>query len=218
MEQITLPCALRNETGSNVSRRLRRENRLPCVVYGRKKDPVHLSVGRTEIETLVRAGTRMVQLDVAGERQHALIKAVQHDFMGDAVVHVDFARVAMDEKIELAVPIETIGTAKGTLSGGVLDLVHKELQISCLPGNIPDQISVRVTDLEIADRILVKDLSLPPGVTTDEDPTLTVLVVHPPTVMAKAADEEAPETAEGAEPEVIGKGKEKEEGDQEPES
>jgi len=217
MDQTTLACALREKTGTATSRRLRRDNRVPCVVYGHKQDPVHLSVDGAEIEKLVHAGTRMVQLDVGGRREQALIKSVQHNAMGDAIVHVDFTRVAMDERIELAVPIETVGTAKGALAGGVLDLVHKELQVSCLPGNIPEEISVKVTDLQIGDRILVRDLPLPSDVTTSEDPGMTVVVVHPPTVVEVVSAEEEPEAGETAEPEVIGKSKEKEEGEEEAE-
>src|SRR3989304_7259459 len=113
MEQMTLACALRKQTGSTVSRRLRRENRVPCVVYGRKQDAVHMSIDRAQIEDVVKTGTRMVELDMDGRREYALIKDVQHDFMGEAIIHVDFARIAMDAAIELAVPLETAGTAKG---------------------------------------------------------------------------------------------------------
>ena len=207
MEQLTLECKMRETMGSRASKQVRRERGVPAVVYGRHQENLHVCVDREQLEHILDAGSRMVTLAIAGKHESVLIKAVQYDAMGDDVIHTDFVRVAMDERLELSVPVETVGTAEGTKSGGMMDLVHRELQVSCLPADIPDQITIRVTDMGIGDHIAIKDIELPKGVTALNDPETVVCVVHPPAVAEEA--EEAEEGEEGAaEPEVIAKGKE----------
>lgn len=218
MEQFSLECAKRTETGTAASRRLRRAKRLPAVVYGLKEDAASVSVDMEAFEKILLAGSRMVTLDVEGKQEPVLISAVQHDSLGDRLVHVDFTRVDLKEKVELAVPVETFGVAKGTQAGGMLDLVMHEIYISCLPTNIPENITVRVGDLEIGDRVTVADLDLPDGVEVRHDPETPVIVVHPPAV-EEAVEAEAEEEGEGAgEPEVIAKGKEEDKKEEESDS
>jgi len=218
MEQFTLECERRTETGTAASRRLRRTRRLPAVVYGRKEDAANVSVDTEAFEKILHAGSRMVTLNVEGKQEPVLISAVQHDSLGDRLVHVDFTRVDLSEEVELAIPVETVGIAKGTQAGGMLDLVMHEIHISCLPTSIPENVTVRVADLEIGDRVTVADLDLPDGVTALDDPETPVIVVHPPVVEA-VAEPEGEEEAEGAaEPEVIAKGKEEDEKEEGPES
>lgn len=218
MEQISLECNKRSETGTAACGRLRRDGRLPAVVYGLKEDTASVSVDLDAFEKILHAGSRMVTLDVEGKEEPVLISAVQHDALGDRLVHVDFTRIDLKEKVELAIPIETVGVAKGTQAGGMMDLVMHELHISCLPTNIPDNVTVRVTDLEIGDHVTVADLELPDGIEALHTPETPVIVVHPPTVEEVAETEDEEEAEQGAEPEVISKGKEEDKKEEGPES
>jgi len=218
MEQFILECEKRTEMGTAASRRLRRARRLPAVVYGLKRDAANVSVETEAFEEILHAGSRMVTLNVEGKQEPALISAVQHDSLGDQVVHVDFTRVDLAEEVELAIPVETVGIAKGTQAGGMLDLVLHEVHISCLPTSIPENVTVRVADLEIGDHVTVADLDLPDGVTALHDLETPVIVVHPPTVAAAVEPEAEEEAEEAAEPEVIAKGKDEDKKEEGPES
>jgi large subunit ribosomal protein L25 len=139
---------------------------------------------------------------------------VQWDHLGKDLLHVDFARVAADERIVLTVPIELRGTAPGVTAGGVLDQPIHTLSIECLAISIPDTIRVNIGELQIGSAIHVRDLALPAGVKAMSDPEAIVVQVKQP-----VAEEEAPvaaEAAEAAEPEVIG-AKEKAEAEEESE-
>ena len=105
MEQLTLECKMREATGSRASQQVRRARGVPAVVYGHKQENLHVSVDRDQLEHILQSGSRMVTLSVAGKHETVLIKAIQHDAMGDVVIHADFTRVAMDERLELGVPI-----------------------------------------------------------------------------------------------------------------
>jgi len=175
---------------------------VPAVLYGHKEDVVSLALPAVEFEALLRAGARMVDLDLGVGPQKALIKDVQFDALGQDILHVDFVRVALDETVEVTVPIETHGTAAGVKEGGSLDLILHEVTVTCLPQAIPEAIRVRVDDLEIGERLHLREVPLPPGVTAVGDPEATVVTVHPPLV---AAEEVPAEEAASAAPEVIGK-------------
>jgi len=199
----------RTECGSASARRLRRAGRLPVVLYGHKEDTVALAVPWAEFEAVLHAGARMVDVDVDGRAEKALVKDVQFDPLGDTVLHVDLVRVAMDETVEVTVPIELHGTAAGVKEGGGLDQLLHEVTVTCLPENIPETIRARVDDLEIGRILHLREVDLPPGVTPVGDPEAPVATVHPPMVEEEAVPVEG-ETAP-ATPEVIGKGPREEE-------
>ncbi|MEW6358887.1 MAG: 50S ribosomal protein L25 [Planctomycetota bacterium] len=205
----------REAKGSAAARRLRREGKVPGVLYGHKEATIAIMLPERELSHVIRSGARMLDIKVGGKAEKALIKEVQYDPISLDLLHIDLARVAMDETVVVEVPIETSGTPKGAADGGVLDLLLKNLEIECLPADIPTEIKVKVAELGIDESILVKDLVLPPGVKVsgDVNPEAIVVAVHPPRkeeeVVAAAAA--APEEAEAAaEPEVIGE-KEREE-------
>jgi large subunit ribosomal protein L25 len=167
-----------------------------------------------EVEKAIRRGVRVVDLKAGGKEEKALIRDVQWDHLGKDLLHVDFARVAADERIVLTVPIELRGTAPGVTAGGVLDQPMHTLSIECLAISIPDTIRVNIAELQIGSAIHVRDLVLPAGVKAMSDPEAIVVQVKQP-----VAEEEAPvaaEAAEAAEPEVIG-AKEKAEAEEESE-
>jgi len=218
METPSLSATKRQELGSRASRRLRAEGMLPAVLYGHRRDTVHLTLPRKDFEHVFHHGARLVDLEIGGTVETAVIKELQYDMMGDQVVHVDFARVAMDEKLEVAVPVELHGLAIGTTHGGILDHVLVDLEVSCLPRDIPDVIRIEVAQLDVGGVIHVRDITPPPGVEFRQDPDAPVVMVHAPLHAEVAA---APAAAvegeiEAAEPELIGrKEREAEEGDEE---
>ncbi|NOZ22827.1 MAG: 50S ribosomal protein L25 [Planctomycetes bacterium] len=202
---------VRETRGSAAARRLRREGKVPGVLYGHKRATVSIALPERELSYVIRTGVRMLDIKVGGEAEKALIKELQYDPISLELLHIDLARVAMDETVVVEVPIDTSGTPKGAADGGVLDLLLKEIEIECLPANIPTEIKVKVSDLGVGESLLVKDLVLPPGVKPSEevDPEAIVVTLHAPREEAEEEDE-IEEAEKAAEPEVISE-KEREE-------
>jgi large subunit ribosomal protein L25 len=211
-EAVTLAGQVRNTRGTHLARRLRKQGFVPGVIYGHQEATVALSLPADEVERAIRHGVRVVDLQTDGATQKALIRDVQWDHLGKELLHVDFARVAADERVVLTVPLEIRGTAPGIAAGGVLDQPLHSLSVECLAVHVPDSIRVNVGELQLDGVIQVKDLVLPPDVKAMTDPE--AIVVH---ITAKQVEPEAapvPEAAGTSEPEVIGrKAAEEEEGE-----
>jgi large subunit ribosomal protein L25 len=208
MAQTTiLEAKVRTGAGSIATRKVRREGMIPAVLYGHKEPTLVLAIPHGEFEAIVRSGQRMIDLKIDSKQQKALIKDVQYDHMGDEILHVDFARVSLTERITLSVPVVMAGHAPGQAEGGVLDMVLKSLEVKCLPTNIPENIKVSISELKIGDSIFVKNVPPIEGVEILNDPEAIVVTVHAPREEVVAAPEEAA-VVEGAaapaEPEVIG--------------
>src|SRR5438270_8508974 len=146
MKFVTQP---RDGRGTRAARRLRKHGLVPAVLYGHKEATVAVALPAEELEKAVRHGARVVDLQTDGNVQKALIKELQWDHLGKELLHVDFARVAIDERIEITVPIELRGTAPGVNAGGVLDQPLHELSVECLAIRIPDSIRVSIQDLQV---------------------------------------------------------------------
>ena len=205
MEEIKLDVEIRNEVGSRKSKRLRRDLFIPAIVYGGKQNPTPLKVDRKTFERIIRLhkGENVIyHLNVLeGSKRikdySAITKEVQHDPVTDRILHIDFNRISLTEKIEVKVAIEAKGEPIGVKQGGgSLEHVLWELTVICLPTQIPQSIEVDVSNLKIQDSIHVTDLILPSGVVTKNDPEAIVLTVAPP------MKEVSPEEAEGAPAEV----------------
>ena len=194
----------RNELGSRANKRLRDAGMIPGVIYGHKEAVVPITLPRKETVNHLTHGAHVFDLSIDGKSEKVLVKEVQYDHLGKDVLHVDFARVSLDEKVEVTVPLELKGEPKGEKDGGVLQQVLNELHVECLVTDIPDKIVHNVSDMALDDVVHIKDLKLPQGVKAlhDED----AIVVQ---VKEIKEEETAPAAAEGeAEPEVIGKKKE----------
>jgi len=200
MESATIQATKRGQLGTRPARRLRAEGLIPAVLYGHGRDPVHLAVSVKKVEHLVTSGIHMVDLDIGGTLETALIKEIQFDAMGSHLIHVDLTRVAMDEEVTVSVSIELHGLAKGAASGGTVDHAIQDIDVRCLPHAIPERIRLEIADLDIGDVIHVRDIAPPPGVEFMHDPDTPVVTVHPPI----AAPAEAEEVEVPEEPEVIG--------------
>jgi large subunit ribosomal protein L25 len=207
MAEVTLEVTRREATGKEVAKKLRRDGKVPAVVYGGHREPVAITVDRKSISELLAKsehGMRSVfLLKMAGtdQQRHAMIKELTIDPISRRMKHVDFVRVIMDEKVKVTIPVHVTGTAIGVKEGGLMDFQVRELHVECLPTAIPDSIDVDVTPLGAHEYFRVKDLKLPEGVTVMDDPERVVVGV------AHAKAEAEPEAEATAEPEVIKKGK-----------
>lgn len=222
----TLEVGRREELGKNASRRLRREQRVPAVIYGGGVDPIAIQVPQRAMQDLLRASgeNAVFQLKLQGTDQtrNTMIKDIQYDALTGNLVHVDFQRIRLDELVHVKVPIEVIGTPTGVKNeGGILDFILREVEIECFPGDIPDQIECDVSGLQMNENIELGELPFPDNVTLLEDRDRVVAAVAPPRLVEEEEEEGEEEElleAEGEEPEVIQKGKEDEEGEAETES
>ena len=192
----------RPELGSRANKRLRDSGFVPGVVYGHKEAVVPITLPRKELAGHLHHGTQLFDLALDGKSEKVLVKEVQYDHLGIEVIHVDFARVSLDEKVEVTVPLELKGTPKGEAEGGVLQQIISELEIECLVTDIPEAIRHNVADLEKDAVLHIRDLKLPAGVRVLQDPELIVATVRE--VLEEAATAVAEEGAP-AEPEVIGR-------------
>lgn len=207
-DSVTLATKKRASRGTAESRRLRKRGLIPAVLYGHQQETVPLTIAQEEFATILRHHTRVVDLDYDGKKQKALIREVQWDHLGHDVLHVDFARVAEDERIKIDVRIELRGTAPGATGGGVLDQPLHTLHIECPAISVPESIRVSIGELQLGQAIHVRELNLPPGVKALNDPDAIVVHITAPAVEVEAA---AAPVAETAEPEVIGRAKAEEE-------
>ena len=222
MEQINFDVQIRKNTGSAKARQIRRTNLIPGIVYGGGSKPTIIQADRKAYDRIYRqhAGESLIyHLNLVDEGKKisdfpAIIKDVQLHPVTDEVIHIDFNRISLDKEIEINVKILVKGEAVGVKrDGGTLEHLMWELDIICLPTNIPHHLEADVTNLGVHDSIHVKDLALPQGVRTKHDPESVVITVagsmREETAAAPAEGEAA--AATGAEPEVL-KEKKKEEG------
>jgi large subunit ribosomal protein L25 len=211
-ESVELAIEKRDGRGTRKARKLREKGHVPGVVYGHKEETVSVSVAADALMSAVRHGARVVDLRSDGGLQKAQIAELQWDHLGMELLHVDFRRVAADERIHVTVAVEVKGIAPGVTAGGVLDQPIHTLAIECLAASVPESVRINVNELQLGGAIHVRDLHLPPGVTALADPDAIVVHVTAPQAEPEAA---AAPGAEQAEPEVIGRKAAAEEGEEE---
>jgi large subunit ribosomal protein L25 len=225
MKTIELNVERRTETGKGPARRSRANGKIPAVVYGAGKPTVSVHLDRRALTDAFREGAgenAIFLLKLAGSDQsrHAMIRELSRDPVSREPLHIDFVRVQMDAKIRVKVPIEVTGIATGVKNdGGILDFVTREIEIECLPGNIPENLPIDVSALAIGDALRVSAMQAPEGVEIVEDPERVLVHVAHPTKEAEPVAAAAEAAAEPTEPEVLKKGKvaTEEEGAAEPE-
>ncbi len=198
-EEITLRAEGRAQTGKGAARRMRRDGFVPAVVYGHGRESVHLRIRADELDGVlsrIRAGTTMIglKIDGGGSRKVLIRELQRHPFRSD-ILHVDFFQIREDERIRVAVPLRLIGQAQGVEEGGILQQLRHEIQVECLPSDIPESFELDVTALLIGDSLHVADFDAG-GVTVLDDLDLTVCAVVPPTVMKVEEEEEELEEIE----------------------
>jgi len=194
--------------GSAVARRLRKTGQIPAVVYTRGEEAKAISVPETEWEVLSRHDVNLITLKSAdGKETLALIKEVQNDFIRNATMHLDFMAVRKDQVISAKVGIHAGHAAPaGASAGGILDQNIHEVEVECLPDDMPESIEVDVSALNVGDALHISEIPLPKGVKILNHPELVVFVVIDPNAQPEEAPAEAAEGEEGAaaEPEIVG--------------
>ncbi len=195
MQQKQMNIELRTKTGTGVSRRLRVADMVPGVVYGKGLDPMPVSIKYRDLQDAISgAGGQNNLITLIGggslDQNIAIVADIQRDAIKRTIKHVDLHRINPKEKLRVTVPVVLTGTAIGVKEGGLLDLAHHELHIECLPGNIPDSISIDVSDLKIAHSIHVSEIVLPEGIVILDQPKIPVV-----SVLGRAKEEEAPAAA-----------------------
>jgi len=217
MEMRQLTIRRREGVGKGRAKRLRRGGEVPAILYGGAQ-PVNIAVTPQDIYRLIHGhegSTQLLRVSFAdsGESRMAIIRDLQYDPVSENLVHVDLQEVAMDQAIQVSVAVHHVGEAVGVKETfGILEMILREVQVSCLPGNIPAVLDADVTSLRIGEVLTVKDLKAPEGVRILNDPNQTVATVAPPAVEEVAAPAAAAEVAAAsAEPEVLTERKPKEE-------
>jgi large subunit ribosomal protein L25 len=200
VQTVQLEAKPRPELGSRANKRLRDAGLIPAVIYGHKEAVVTVTLSKRDTVRHLMRGAHLFDLAVDGKSERVLVKDVQYDHLGLEVIHIDFTRVNLDEKVELSVPLELRGEPKGTADGGVLQQVISELEVECLVTDIPEYIRHNVSEMALNDVLHIKDLTLPQGVRVLQDGDLIVATVKE---IVEVAETPAPEGA--AEPEVIGR-------------
>ena len=202
MATARLSAAARDGSGKGVARSLRREGRIPAVIYGHGREPQSLSIPTRELERLigtVAAASTVIELDLGGRTSRTLIREIQRHPVKRTILHVDFQELVAGERVSVKVPLVYHGTPEGVrVGGGMLDQVMHEVNVEADPSSIPNHIDVDVSAMQIATALHVGDLALPEGVTALDDAGLTVCTVQAPRV-----SEETTAEPTGDEPEVI---------------
>ncbi len=223
---ITLIVDKREDKGTNPSGRLRAKGQVPAVIYGGNKPSVPISVDDLAVREILKqdAGENtifLLKLKGTKEERQAMIKELQVDPISGKFIHIDFIRVTAGHKLNVSIRIDLIGDCVGVRNGGRIDFASRDLAVEVLPRDMFDHIDIDVEDMEIGDVVTVADLEdmLPESGKFLEDPTRVVMVVELPRLVEEEEEEdelglEALESEEGAEPEVIGKGKDEEETDE----
>jgi len=219
-DQVVVEAAPRAERGKNEARRLRQLGKVPAVLYGGKHDAITLSVNAKQVGAILRSEAghnTLFQVDLDGKHEPAILKDWLVDPLSGKLLHVDLLRVAMDVRMRVQVPVHTFGEAAGVkVQGGVFEVVTREVEIECLPGDIPSEFKADVSGLMLNQALRARDLQI--------DTTKLKLLTDPEQVLAhvvtlkveeeKPAEAVAAEGAAPAEPEVIKKGKKEVEGEE----
>jgi len=207
-KQVKLKAEPRTTTGRSAARRLKALGIVPAVIYGGKEKSQPLQVSARDLNAMLSHASGeniLVELEIAGQKaaKTALLQEVQHSPVGGDILHVDFHAISMDEKIEASVPLEPLGISIGVKNaGGLLDQNIRSLTVECFPKDLPDRITVDVSELNIGDSIHVRDIKLPSGVVAKVNADLTAFSVMAPTAEEEPVTPEA-EAAAAAGPEVI---------------
>ncbi len=202
---LLLKAEVREHTGSKAVRKVRRQGRIPAIVYGHKQESMAISLDQHDFLERLHHGYRLIDVQMGRKKEKMLIKEVQYDYLGRSIIHVDLMRVDMSETIKVTVPIELKGIAAGTHESGIIEEHVDRLEIESKVTDIPKTLVVLVKDVHVGDALHASDIELPDGVKLVSPPQ-TLLVTCHLVAAAKTAEEAEEEAPTG--PEVIGEVKE----------
>lgn len=204
MEIINLKASPRETTGNGPSRVLRRDGKVPAILYGPKTETIKLAIDKLDLEPIFKSGAvaqKLLKLEIVGTDggRNVMIKEVQRHPVSLNLLHLDLYEVSMDQKIKVMVPVVTTGKCRGVEMGGMLQIIRRELEVLCRPDQIPEHISIDITDLDVGDSFHVESLQLEGAVEVPADVNFTIL-----TILSTKAEEEG----EGVEAEAAEEGAE----------
>ena len=186
MELVELKTNIRTNTGKGYARELRREGKIPAVLYGPGSETLSLSLLLSDFEQIIKKNrSSQVLLNLVIQNgdsytKHAIVKEVQSEPVTNNLRHIDFYEIAMDRKIMVKVPVVTTGKSIGVELGGTLQMVRRELEVLCLPMEIPEAIEIDVTEFDIGDSLHVKDIPLEGNAEIQADVNFTVVTILSP--------------------------------------
>jgi large subunit ribosomal protein L25 len=221
MATVSLNADSRDAKGKGAARALRSRGQIPAVIYGHGREPQALALNARDLDKMlshIQAESTVIEVTVGGSTAKTLIREIQRHPIKRQILHVDFQALVAGEKVTVSIPIVLQGVPEGVrLEGGVLDQTLREIEIEVDPSNIPDHIEYAITNMVIGDSVHVSDLKVPEGVEFLDDPETSVAVLAAPRAVieevAAVAEPVEGEAGAVAEPEVIGRGKEEEEGE-----
>ncbi len=198
-EDTTVHAELRENFGKGFARRLRAAGKIPAVLYGHGTDPVHVALPGHQMLLLVRRANALIELDIAGKSQLALVKDVQKDPVNQIIEHIDLVVIKKGEKVQVDVPVVVVGES---FSGTIVNLDATSVSLAVDATHIPEHVEVDVEGLEEGARITAGELTLPKGASLVTDPDVLVVAISVPAAAAAdeaAEDEAAAESADAAE-------------------
>lgn len=205
MKVLELKAERRKATGKGSARALRKQGKVPAILYGKGMEAVPLTVSAKDfIDLEHHGGSPVLNLSLDGETYTVVVKEISRDILKDSLLHVDFQRVKLDEKITTMVPLSVVGEAvcPGIKQGGVLQHGVSEIEVEALPGDLPEHIEIDLSAMEIGDAFKVKDITPPSGVKILSEPEEVVVTILPPTTyeeeLVVEEEEEVEEVAEAA--------------------
>jgi len=207
-KMVLLKAEIRDKTGSKCAVKLRRQGRIPAIVYGHKQEPVAISLDAHSFIEQLHRGHRLMDVQIGKKKEKMIIKDLQHDHLGKDIIHVDLMRVDVTETVRVAVPVELKGIAYGAHEGAIIEKRVNTIEVECKATDIPESIVVLVKDMNIGDVVHARDVELPEGVKLISPPE-TLVATCSIVVVAKTTEEIEAETP--AAPEVITEAKPAEE-------
>ncbi len=213
----------RKEIGTREVNTLRKGGWIPGVIYGHGEKSIPIKIKEDEIKKVLHdlhSEATLLTLNYEGKKLQVLMREVSRNPMTENLLHVDFQHIHENEEVNVHVTLEFQGKPKGIEEGGILNIEHRDLIVRCLPKDIPENIVVDTTALEIGQSLHIRDLNVPEGVKVEEDPSSTVVNILSPRKIVEVApvEEEVPIGEEAEEPEVITKEEESPEDTKEKES
>jgi large subunit ribosomal protein L25 len=211
---MNLKATPREAVGNGPSRVLRRDGKIPAILYGPKTEPIKLTIDQADLEAIFKSGAvsqKLLKLKIDGVdgTSNVMIKEMQKHPVSHNLLHLDLYQVTMDQKIKVMVPVVTTGKCAGVEMGGMLQIIRRELEVFCLPDQIPENITIDITDMDIGDSLHVEELDLEEDVEIPAEVNFTIL-----TILSPKAEEE--EEVEGEEDEELEEGEEVAEAAEEP--
>ena len=197
----TIKVESRANTGTRESRKLRKAGKIPATLYGHKEDAVSLTINTQDIETAIKHGDRLLEIELDGNKEHALITVIQYDTYGIEVLHADLTRVDIDETVVIEIDVKLVGTPAGVKAGGVLQQTASKVKIEVSVARIPEEFKVIVSGVPLDGTLTIGDIELPEGAKLVDAPDKQLCIVAE---IAEAVESEEGDEPVSLEPEVIG--------------